>query len=63
MNARALLAAMSVLAFALPFVPAGAQQSGAGFELDLDRSTFFELSGRNLTLGFAAYNLDRKSVV
>jgi hypothetical protein len=56
MNARALLAAMSVLAFALPFVPAGAQQSGAGFELDLDRSTFFELSGRNLTLGFAAYN-------
>jgi hypothetical protein len=55
-RARPVLAALAVLALALPLLPAGAQQAGAGFELDLDRSTFFELSGRNLTLGFVAYN-------
>ncbi len=52
-----LLAAAMALAFALPVLPAGAlQQPGADFELDLDRSTFFELAGRNLTLGYVAYN-------
>jgi hypothetical protein len=45
-----------VLAIALPLQPAGAQKTGVDFELDLDRSTFFELSGRNLSLGFVAYN-------
>ena len=51
-----LLAAVLALAFVLPLLPAGAQQPGVDFELDLDRSTFFELAGRNLSLGFIAYN-------
>ncbi len=53
---RVILAAAIVMAFALPALPAGAQQSGVDFELDLDRATFFELAGRNLTVGFIAYS-------
>jgi hypothetical protein len=51
------LSAALALSFVLPLLGAGAQPaSGVDFELDLDRSTFFELAGRNLTLGFVAYN-------
>ena len=54
---RVVLATAFALAFALPCLPAGAQkQPGVNFELDLDRATFFELAGRNLTVGFVAYN-------
>ena len=53
---RAIIATAVALAFVLPALPAGAQQSGVDFELDLDRATFFELAGRNMTVGFVAYN-------
>lgn len=58
MSARGvLLAAALALAFVLPVLPAGAQQqTGVDFELDLDRATFFELAGRNMTIGFIAYS-------
>ncbi len=56
MKARPLLVALAALAFLVPPVPAGAQPTGVDFELDLDRSTFFELAGRNLTLGYTAYS-------
>jgi len=54
--ARVLIAAAMALSFVLPALPAGAQQTGVNFELDLDRATFFELAGRDLTVGFVAYS-------
>ena len=57
MNApKIMMAAALALAFIMPLLPAGARQSGVNFELDVDRATFFELAGRNLTVGFIAYN-------
>ncbi|MBM4249800.1 MAG: hypothetical protein FJ149_10305 [Euryarchaeota archaeon] len=60
---RVLLAALAALAITLPLFPAGApQQTGVPFELDLDRATFFGLSGRSLSLGFVAFNFRPNTV-
>ena len=54
---KVLLVAALALAFVMPVLPAGAQeQPGVNFELDLDRAAFFEIAGRNMTVGFIAYS-------
>jgi hypothetical protein len=53
----AVAAAVLALLLLVPLLPAGAQQSsGSDFELDLDRSTFFQLAGREMSIGYTAYN-------
>ena len=59
MSSRACTAAavlLTLLLIALPF-PAKIA-AGQGFEVDLDRSTYFALSGMPATVGYSLFNLD-----